>query len=191
VIAGAKTSLPPLLHFFQLGGMMKVSCKDYKSGDMQILMHHIYEYRKGLRSLVLHTMPINELDKAEELLKRKGINHILQQVTSKKTNIFFGKKECIQIIKSFGKKSLSEFTDEEDFILGIMLGYDRNQQFTRYLERKGIIQISNSPQETLEFRNSNSSFMSLCLFEKKILEKMTFKCYILDVRGNNFYPSFI
>ena len=33
-------------------------------------------------------------------------------------------------------RSLSDLTDEEDFILGVMLGYDRLKQCERYLKRK-------------------------------------------------------
>ncbi len=35
---------------------MRIKIEDYKSAEMQILMHHVYEYKKGLRNLVLHTM---------------------------------------------------------------------------------------------------------------------------------------
>jgi len=117
---------------------MKLTCADYKTADMQILIHHVYEYNKGLRSLVLHTMNSNERDKTENLLKRKGISYFLQNVSANKINVFFGKDECIQIVQSFGDKSLSHFSDEQDFILGIMLGYDRSQQYDRYMKRKGI-----------------------------------------------------
>ncbi len=117
---------------------MKINCLDYKTADMQILMHHIYEYKKGLRSLVLHTMNSCEKEKTQDLLVRKGICYFLQSVSQNKMNVFFGKEECIQIVKSFGYQSLSDYTDEQDFILGIMLGYDRNQQYERYIKRKGI-----------------------------------------------------
>lgn len=113
-----------------------ITCTDYKSAEMQVLLHHIYEYKKGLRSLVLHTMSAEEQIKTEELLSRKGIPYVFQYVNEKKINVFFGKKQCIQIIEKFSKKSLSKFSDEEDFILGIMLGYDRTQQCERYLKRK-------------------------------------------------------
>lgn len=118
--------------------IMKISCADYKSGDMQILLHHIYEYKKGLRNLVLHTMSKNEQYLAEELLIRKGIYYIIQDVNDRKINVFFGRNQCVKIVESFGNKSLSDFSDEEDFILGIMLGYDRTQQCDRYMKRKGI-----------------------------------------------------
>lgn len=117
---------------------MRIKCADYKTAEMQILLHHVYEYNKGLRSLVLHTMSSNERFKTEELLTRKGISYSLQYVNSNKINVFFGKEQCIKIIKSFGEKSLSNFTDEEDFILGVMLGYDRTQQCDRYIKRKGL-----------------------------------------------------
>ena len=115
---------------------MKYSCQDFRSTDLQILMHHIYEYKKGIRNLVLHTMGKDEQEKAAWLLKQRGMNFLIRSVNSQKINVFFGTPDCIQVIQSFGDKSLSAYTPEQDFILGIMLGYDRNQQFLRYLNRK-------------------------------------------------------
>ncbi len=101
------------------------SCTKNRNAEMQILVHHIYEYKKGLRNLVLHTVCYNEREQTEELLIRRGINYYSQILPSGKINVFFGEANCVEIIKSFGDKSLNEFTDEEDFILGTMLGYDR------------------------------------------------------------------
>ncbi len=117
---------------------MRVPCSEYKSAEMQILMHHVYEYKKGLRSLVLHTMSNNEKEKTEDLLNRKNIPYYLQQLSSGKINVFFGDHKCVHIIESFGHKTLNDFSDEEDFILGTMLGYDRMQQCERYLKRKKL-----------------------------------------------------
>ena len=47
---------------------MKYNCSDYRSADLQILIHHIYEYKKGIRNMVLHTMQSNEKQKAETIL---------------------------------------------------------------------------------------------------------------------------
>lgn len=105
---------------------------------MQILTHHIYEYNKGLRSLVLHTMSIEEKAKAEELLSSREISYCFAKVNAEKVNLFFGDEVCIKIIRSFGGKSLTEFTNEEDFILGTMLGYGRIQQCERYVKRKDL-----------------------------------------------------
>lgn len=103
---------------------------------MKILSHHIYEYKKGLRNLVLRTLPAEFLDVAKDRLERGKIPYMIQRVNECKINIFFGTKECVEIIASFGEKQLHEYTDEEDFILGTMLGYCRHKQCKRYLKRK-------------------------------------------------------
>ncbi len=115
---------------------MKYTCQDYKSAELQILIHHIYEYKKGIRNLVLHTMSTEQQEKAEKLLITRGIDFIIDRVNEGKVNIFFGNPDCIKVVRTFGAKSLSSYTPEEDFILGVMLGYDRNQQCNRYLRRK-------------------------------------------------------
>ena len=115
---------------------------------MKVLCHHIYEYKKGLRNLVLHTMNSSDLKIAEEKLEKLQITYFIQYVTPDKVNIFFGKEECVRIIHSFGKNSLNSFSDEEDFILGIMLGYDRMQQCNRYIKRKsGFLKVGYINQE--------------------------------------------
>lgn len=103
---------------------------------MKVLCHHIYEYKKGLRNLVLHTMASEDLEKAEEKLRQYRISYFVQYVTPQRVNIFFGKEQCVRIVKSFQRQTLTDFTPEEDFILGIMLGYDRLIQCDRYLVRK-------------------------------------------------------
>ena len=115
-----------------------MSVSNFRTVEMQILTHHIYEYNKGLRSLVLHTMSTDEKDKAKELLTSRGISFCLVKVNADKFNLFFGDEVCIKVIKSFEGKSLSDYTDEEDFILGIMLGYNRILQCERYIKRKGL-----------------------------------------------------
>lgn len=109
-----------------------------KTVEMQILTHHIYEYKKGLRSLVLYTMHSDYLSMTKELLRGKEICFFISRVSANKVNVFFGDEVCIKVIESFGDKLLSDYTDEEDFILGIMLGYDRIKQCERYVERKRL-----------------------------------------------------
>ena len=103
---------------------------------MKVFAHHIYEYKKGIRNLILHTMNSKYRIQAEQMLQRNQIAYIIQEVNSQKINIFFGEEECIGVLRNFGNKKLNDFTDEEDFILGIMLGYDRVKQCARYLKRK-------------------------------------------------------
>jgi len=101
---------------------------------MTVFQHHVYEYRKGLRSLVLHTVPGRHREKIEQILERQGIAYLIQELGNGNLNVFFGAEDCVAVIRSIGRKSLSEYTAEEDFILGTMLGYDRLQQCRRYLE---------------------------------------------------------
>ena len=102
---------------------------------MEVIRHHIYEFQKGIRNLFLHTCSIKCKEPAEKLLERYDIPYIIYQVSDKKINIFFGSSTCVDVVKSFEKVKLNEYTAEEDFILGIMLGYDRKAQCERYLLR--------------------------------------------------------
>lgn len=104
-----------------------------RSADIRILTHHIYEYKKGLRLLALHTMNSREQQEAERILKKREIPYFIQKVSMHKINVFMGNLECIEIIQSFGKDSLRQYSAEQDFMLGIMLGYDRKSQFSRFL----------------------------------------------------------
>lgn len=101
---------------------------------MKVFNHHIYEYEKGLRNLVLHTMDVKYKEEAVLKLKKGKISYVIYPVGEQKINIFFGAEESVKIIKEIGKSKLSDYTPEEDFILGIMLGYDRLVQCRRYLE---------------------------------------------------------
>ncbi|MBN2167288.1 MAG: DUF2023 family protein [Marinilabiliaceae bacterium] len=115
------------------------NCKYFQSADMQVLKHHIYEYKKGIRNMVLHTMKRNEKKKAIYLLNMKAVHFWISEVNETKINIFFGNPECVEIVKSFRVESLNKLTPEQDFMLGIMLGYSREQQYSRYLKQCKII----------------------------------------------------
>ena len=104
--------------------------------DIGVFNHCLYEYNKGLRSLALYTGSLQDKDTIERKLKRGNIDYHIKKVNETKVNVFFGDPICLDIIKRMNFKSLSTLTDEEDFILGIMLGYDRLRQCERYLKRK-------------------------------------------------------
>ena len=107
----------------------------YMFSDFKVMAHLIYEYKKGLRQLALITIPTDNRHNAEQMLSAKGMDYIIQEVDKDKINIFFGDSRCLRIIESFNQSSLSKLSDEQDFMLGIMLGYDRAQQCERYLSR--------------------------------------------------------
>ncbi len=104
--------------------------------DIGIFNHCLYEYKKGLRILALYTGSLEDKDDIERRLRRANIEYYVQNVNETKMNVFFGKTVCLDIIRRMNFKSLSDLTDEQDFILGIMLGYDRLKQCERYLKRK-------------------------------------------------------
>lgn len=101
-----------------------------------VLNHHLYEYEKGVRRLILHTVNRSELPEIERKLYRRDVSFEAVALGKTKANLYFGDDVCVQIIRRIGRKSLSELTPEEDFILGIMLGYCREKQCSRYLKRK-------------------------------------------------------
>jgi hypothetical protein len=103
---------------------------------MKVLNHHIYEYKRGLRNLILHTTKKSDKDPIEKRLQDENIDYLVTKVNDSKINVFFGHQSCIEVVKSFEITSLNKLTDEQDFILGIMLGYDRLKQCNRYLKRK-------------------------------------------------------
>ena len=109
---------------------------------MQIFHHHIYEFQKGLRNLVLCTEKSQDREKIEKRLKKESIPYFIHEVANDKINVYFGHQACINVVKTFETDKLNELSTQEDFILGIMLGYDRLQQCVRYLERKAKHQIA-------------------------------------------------
>lgn len=103
---------------------------------MKVLVHHIYEYRKGLRSLVMHTLPAGKMGEATARLRRFGIDFHVHQAGTKTINVFFGAAECVAVVRLIcGDKKLRDLTPEEDFVLGSMLGYDIRKQCERYMKK--------------------------------------------------------
>ena len=92
--------------------------------DLKVLMNHIYEYKKGVRHMVLFTFNKKYESFAITRLKRQNIEYIIQPVGNDRLNLFFGKRECLDAIRMIVTKPLCQLSPEEDFILGAMLGYD-------------------------------------------------------------------
>ena len=108
--------------------------KSFIKYNYELFAHHLYELEKGLRHLVLHTAPVEMMGEMIKKLEKNDLDFYIQELSSEKINLFFGEKECIEIIKGFKNKELNKYTPEEDFILGIMLGYDTLKQTRRYLK---------------------------------------------------------
>lgn len=104
--------------------------------DMKVLMNHIYEYKKGVRRMVLFTFNKKYEQYAISRLQRQNIGYVILPVGNDRINLFFGKKECLDAIRLMINRPLNMLSPEEDFILGAMLGYDICAQCERYCERK-------------------------------------------------------
>lgn len=73
---------------------------------------------------------------AVQRLQKLRIDYAVQCLNNGQVNLFFGKKECMEVVRQMIHKPLNQLTPEEDFILGIMLGYDICRQCQRYCSRK-------------------------------------------------------
>jgi len=102
---------------------------------LRLLHHHVYEYGRGVRALFLMTLTRKELPRAIERLQKIGVDHFAQDVCPAKANLFFGRSAFVDVARALATRPLNLLTPEEDFMLGALLGYDREQQCLRYLAR--------------------------------------------------------
>ena len=109
------------------------ACHD---GYLKVFNHHVYEIRKGLRDLVLQTLPSKHAPWITRKLENLDIAYLIISAGQRNINVFFGHSHCLEIVQQLGLYDLSQITPEEDFILGILLGYGRQQQCRRYLYLK-------------------------------------------------------
>ena len=105
-------------------------------GEIKVLLNHIYEYKKGIRHLILYTLNKCYEPMATDRLKSQGISYIIREAGKETVNIYFGRKECLDAIRLIITKPLNLLTPEEDFILGALLGYDLRLQCERFCSRK-------------------------------------------------------
>lgn len=113
--------------------------------DLRVFHHHIYEFKKGIRNLILTTEKSKYKETIASRLQKDNIDFVIHDIDKNKINVYFGAKECIDVIKTFNPK-LNELSAEQDFMLGIMLGYDRVKQCERYMKIKnGEIKLGKKP----------------------------------------------
>ena len=105
-------------------------------GEVRVFLNHVYEYKKGVRQLVLYTMSREHEVFASMRLEKSQIPFLTQAVGKNKINLFFGRKECLDAVRTFIDRPLNRLTPEEDFMLGAMLGYDIGRQCMRFCDRK-------------------------------------------------------
>ena len=103
---------------------------------VQVFLNQIYEFKKGVRRMVLFTAEKKYEDFTTRRLSSQNIDYLIQPVGNDKINLFFGNQDCINAIRLMVTRPLNKLTPEEDFILGPMLGYDICVQCKRYCRRK-------------------------------------------------------
>lgn len=112
------------------------ACRSDDGAPVLRLFHHnIYEYTRGVRGLFLMTISRRELELVLSGLEVRGIHHFVQELSSAKANLFFGRPAFVAVAQSVVTRPLNTLTPEEDFMLGTLLGYDCDQQCHRFLTR--------------------------------------------------------
>ncbi len=106
----------------------------------RIVNHSLYELDKGVRQLFMLTVSWADLPGVVARLAAEQVDHYVHRLNDSRVNLFFGRAALVDTVRRFVDKPLCELTAEEDFMLGTLLGYDREQQCRRYLERTATIE---------------------------------------------------
>lgn len=110
---------------------------DIHPAELKVFLNHVYEFKKGVRNMVLYTTNRKYEAFVVNRLNNQHIAYCIQPIDCERINLFFGRPECINAIRFMTSRPLNKLTPEEDFILGAMLGYDICGQCRRYCEKKG------------------------------------------------------
>lgn len=86
--------------------------------------------------MALATLQTKHLPLAQKKITSANMSFHVYTVNENKVNLFFGKEECIAVVKKICDKPLYMLSPEEDFILGTMLGYSICEQCSRYCIRR-------------------------------------------------------
>lgn len=106
-----------------------------KAATLKIYHHHLYELSKGLRPLAMMTLTRDEAAPVIAELVASGVAHHVQNLCRAKVNVVFGRPSAVATATTLLARPLCDLSPEQDFMLGILLGYDREQQCLRYLAR--------------------------------------------------------
>jgi hypothetical protein len=98
-----------------------------------LLPQYLYELGRGVRQLFMLTMTPREAHAVRSRLDQEGIACHVQMVSDLKVNVYFGNAQFVAVARRIAMLPVHQLSAEEDFILGTLLGYDREQQCRRYL----------------------------------------------------------
>ncbi len=117
--------------------------------ELKVFLNHVYEFKKGVRQMVLYTMNKKYEDFAIRRLNSQGIAYLIPPAGRNSVNLFFGKSECIEVIKHLVNCPLYELSPEKDFILGAMLGYNICDQCKRYCNQMEKATVKQKTDNTI------------------------------------------
>lgn len=101
----------------------------------RLVNHSLYELDKGVRQLFMLTVSWTDLPGVVARLAADRVDHYVHRLNDSRVNLFFGRPALVATVRHIVDKPLCELTPEQDFMLGTLLGYDREQQCRRFLER--------------------------------------------------------
>lgn len=105
------------------------------SVSARLVNHSLYELDKGVRQLFMLTVSWTDLPGVIARLAGDRVDHYVHRLNDSRVNLFFGRAALVETVRHIVDKPLCELTPEQDFMLGTLLGYDREQQCRRFLER--------------------------------------------------------
>ena len=103
---------------------------------MDVFYHLMYEHGRGLRDLALYTVAPEQQEEVARALDLESVSYLFRPIEDGRVNVYFGHQACVDVVASFGSCPNCHLTPEQDFMLGIMLGYDRTRQCERFLARR-------------------------------------------------------
>lgn len=111
-------------------------------GEIRIFLNHIYEFKKGVRNMVLYTMSREHEEFAIRRLKNQKISYMIQEVGTNKINLFFGKPECMEAMRHIIIRPLNQLSAEEDSSWEPCWDTTFANQCKRYCNKKEGIKIA-------------------------------------------------
>ena len=106
---------------------------DINPVELKVFLNHIYEYKKGVRQMVLYTTNKKYETFAVNRLKSQRIPFVIQPVDEERINLFFGKAECINAIRLMVTRPLNLLSPEEDFIFFWIRYFDLDCDYSEYI----------------------------------------------------------
>lgn len=76
-----------------------ISSPDILPADLKVFLNHVYEYKKGVRRMVLYTVNRKYEAFATARLRSQHIDFLVQPASDTSINLFFGRPECIRAIR--------------------------------------------------------------------------------------------